>query len=112
MVDRQSGHRGEDSALISWQRKSLALGLKKPSEGGRDQQAPLSHAAQHGFHELETFTVTMLQGEDPYLSARELAGCPYRTLTKGGRGVSTGVLYWLVCVCNCAQVYTNLPSST
>lgn len=61
------------------------------------------------FHELETFTVTVLQGEDLHLSAGELAVCPDKTLAKGGRGVSAGVLYCLVCMSICAQVYTNLP---
>lgn len=39
MRDGQSGHSGEDSALISCQCKSLALGLERPSQGGRDEQA-------------------------------------------------------------------------
>lgn len=54
----------------------------------------------------------MLQGEDLHLSAGELAGCPDKTLAKGGSGVSAGVLYCLVCMSICAQVYTNLLIST
>lgn len=33
-----------------------------------------------------------------------LAGCPYKTLAKGRRGASTGVLYRLVCVYLCTSV--------
>lgn len=34
-----------------------------------------------------------------------------KSLVKAGRDVPAGVLYWLVCECICAQVYTNLSSS-
>lgn len=109
MTDGQSGHCGEYSALISCQCKSLALGLKQTSQGGRDEETPFSHAVQHRFHELETFTVTVPQGENPHLSAGGLARQNLGQRGKGG-------FYWgavraCVCVCICAQVYTNLPSS-
>lgn len=64
MTDGQSGHGEEDSALISCWCKSLALGLKNAV-----RVSEISHVVQHPFHELETFTVTVLQGEDPHLSA-------------------------------------------
>lgn len=63
MTDGQSGHGGEDSALICWY-KSLPLGLKNAV-----RVSEISHAIQRPFRELETFTVTVLQGEDPHLSA-------------------------------------------